>query len=292
MKKAIILIFGSVLSLMTYSQNYYPVVGEDKTWNVLSVVVNYPFPWDTTFSTISYKLTGDTVINSVTYKKMYSSCEEIPINWNLCCFMREDTNRRVWLKDSVEEDEFLMYDFMINEGDSIQVGYGESVYLYVDSINSVTVNGTLRPKYWMSCKVMPDYRETWIEGVGSNKGIVWSGSALLVGGWTWLLCMSEDGELIYMNPYFNSCYLISTDIIEENSALIQVYPNPAKNKLKIENVKNIKIESISIIDFTGKKIKQFEPKKTHLDISGITSGIYFLKISYEKGEINKKIIIE
>lgn len=289
MKKTIILILSLVWPVMIYSQDYYPLVEEDKSWNVMAVAF-YP-PFDTTFSTITYKFLGDTIINTETYKKLYSSNEENPTNWNLWRFMREDTNKRVWLKKNAEADECLMYDFSISEGDSIQVGYGEPVYLYVDSITYVTVNGTLRPKHWMSCKVMPDYRETWIEGIGSNKGIVNSGSAFVVGGWSWLLCMSEGEELIYMNPNYNSCYLV-TDIREKNNALIQVYPNPAKNKLKIENIENFRIESISIINLTGQKIKQFEPKKTHLDISGITSGIYFLKITFEKGEIIKKIIIE
>lgn len=297
MKKAIILIFSSVLSIIIYSQNYHPIIGEDKTWNVLSVGVNPPPPWDTTFFTISYKLSGDTIINSVTYKKMYSSLEEIPINWNLVCFMREDANRKVWLKDNFWEDEFLMYDFSINEGDSIQVGFPEPVYLYVDSITSVTVNGTLRPKYCMSCKIMPDYRETWIEGIGSNKGIISSGSAFIVGGWSWLLCMSEGGELIYMNPNYNSCYLISTDIIEKNNSIIQVYPNPAKDKLILNLGHDGNYEEIKLINSQGVVVLHEDLLDCHdnffIDISKLPKGFYlYMLTTSQKLTLSGKIVIK
>ena len=71
-----------------------------------------------------------------------------------------------------------------------------------------------------------------------------------------------------------------------------IYPNPARNTLGIENKENIHIVSISITTITGQIINQFDPEKTRLDVSEIASGTYFLKISYEEGEMVKKIIIE
>lgn len=272
-----------------YCQDYYPLIIENNTWNVLVVIFQPPF--DTSYSTITYKVSGDTVINSKAYKKLYSSTEEIPTNWNLWCFMREDPEKRVWLRMNSQEDESLMYDFSIENGDSVLIGYGEPIYLYVDSISEITVNQTQRQKFWLSCKIMPEYSETWIEGIGSSKGICWSGSAFLVGGWYWLLCMSEDGELIYINPNYESCYLI-TEIPDVDKPLIQIYPNPARNIVVIENKKNINILSISITTITGQIINQFDPEKTQLNISEIASGTYFLRISHKKGEVVKKIIIE
>lgn len=290
MKKTIFLLFGLALSVIIYSQNYYPLIEDDKTWNVLNVnLVSIGPPVDTTFNTQSFKLFGDTILNSVTYKKLYSSNEEIPVNWNLWGFMREDTNKKVWAKRVLDEEEVLMYDFSVNEGDSLLIGYIEPIYHYVDSVTIVTINGTSRKKYWLSMSNY--YWETWIEGIGSNKGIVGSGSGNMVGGWTWLLCMSENNELIYMNPYYNSCYMISTDITDNNKAIFQVYPNPINNDFRIEYPANIKIKSLSILNLTGQTIKQFDPVTAQLDISGITSGMYFLKISCENEVITKKILI-
>lgn len=289
MKKPIIIMLFTILISITYGQEYFPLIEENKTWNVLSVAFMPPF--DTSFSTITYKVSGDTIISSESYKKLYSSSEENPEDWNLWCFMREDADKRVWLRMDSEEDEFLMYDYSIDVGDSVLVGYLEPVYLLVDSISEITINQTERKKYWFTCNLMPEYRETWIEGIGSNKGICWSGSAFVVGGWYRFLCMSENGELIYMNPNYESCYLI-TEIDEIEKSSLKIFPNPTKNTLSIENIKNIDIESISLLNTKGQLIKLFDSNNTRLDISNISSGYYILKISHKNGVFTKKLIVK
>lgn len=289
MKKPIISLLFTILAIVTFGQDYYTLIEENKTWNVLSVAFQPPF--DTSFSTITYKASGDTIISSESYKKLYATSEENPENWSLWCFMREDMDKRVWLRMDSEDDEFLMYDFSIDVGDSVLVGIYEPVYLLVDSISEININQTVRNKYWLSCNMMPEYSETWVEGIGSNKGICWSGSAFVVGGWYWFLCMSENGELIYMNPNYESCYLI-TDINEIEKSSLKVFPNPTRNTLSIENTENIEIESISLLNVNGQIIKQFELNNTRLDISNISSGYYILKISHEKGVFTKKLIVK
>jgi len=104
--------------------------------------------------------------------------------------------------------------------------------------------------------------------------------------------MLEDGELIYMNPNYNSCYLINTNVEEIQYSSIQVYPNPTKDKIYIKNSENVKIESISLFELKGKKIMEFEKTKTELDLSGVSKGIYLLKLTHGNEIIIKKIVIE
>jgi hypothetical protein len=142
----------------------------------------------------------------------------------------------------------------------------------------------------MSFSGNPDYHETWIEGLGSDKGIIYSGSALLVGGWVYLLCVHKDDDLIYINPNFDDCYII-TNIHEINRKSIQVYPNPVKNILTIINPNRIKFKSISMIGLVGQKI-QFDPKSSLLDISFLPAGLYLLKLSFDNDEMILKIVVE
>jgi hypothetical protein len=72
----------------------------------------------------------------------------------------------------------------------------------------------------------------------------------------------------------------------------KVFPVPANDFLKIKNINNIEIKSISLINTTGQVIKRFGSAKTQLDVSEISSGIYFLKISYKDGAVIEKVIIE
>ncbi|MDP2723244.1 MAG: T9SS type A sorting domain-containing protein [Bacteroidales bacterium] len=292
MKNLAILITFGIWTLTSFSQDYYPLIEDNKTWNVLNVnLVTIEPPFDTTYLTESFWTNGDTLVNSFVYKKVYSTTEENPVNWDLWCLMREDSNKKVWIRRPPSEIDNLMYDFTVEAGDSILVGFFEPVYIFVDSISIVTINQQERKKYWFSCKARPYYKETWIEGIGSDKGICWSGSASVVGGWFRLLCMSENQELIYANPNYESCYLI-TEINETENPLINIYPNPAKNTLIIEHAENFEVKSISILNKNGQEIKQFVSSIEQLDLSEIKSGMYFIKISLENGQIVKKIVIE
>jgi hypothetical protein len=288
MKTLITLFFGLTISGLIYSQSYYPIVQENNEWNVLQVI--YPGtgnPWDTIYWTQTYKLTGDTIISEQTYKKVYLSEEEITTNWEYEGGIREE-EEKVWYFSKYGNGETILYDFTIEVGDTIT--YLPQPFV-VDSINYREINGEDRKHFYLSYLEIP-YTEFWIEGIGSNYGILSSGGGMGIGGWTWFLCMSENGELIYMNPNYNSCHLISTGIEEMNNSIIQVYPNPTHDKIKIKNTENIKIESISIIDLKGKKIIEFGKNQTDLDLSGISTGIYLLKLTHENGEVIRKIMIE
>lgn len=291
MKKPTFLILFCILTSMTFSQDYYPLIEEDRTWNVLNIIPSWDPPFDTSYNTSSYYIIGDSTIGSIHYKKLFDSNEEIPVNWTLRGLIREDSTKKVWLKWPIDDVEELLYDFSVSAGDSITLRFDTLFYYSVDSVTIINVNGNPRKKYWISQDDF-DWQETWIEGIGSNKGITNSGMAQAVGGWSWLLCMSESGELIYMNPNYNLCYLTSTSINESDKSIFQIYPNPTKDILIIENIENLNIESISILNIAGHVIKTFDPTETKLDISNINSGIVLLKISSEKGDIIKKIIIE
>jgi hypothetical protein len=133
--------------------------------------------------------------------------------------------------------------------------------------------------------------EIWIEGIGSNRGILESGTANYIGGWRWLLCFYQNEELVYMNPNYNSCFLF-TEIEEVNKSGVEIYPNPADNRITIKNPANAQIESFSIIDLTGNKIKEFNGDNSVLDLSGISNGTYLLIVTLESGQKVEKLIID
>tara|TARA_R110000868_G_scaffold258149_4_gene515496 strand:+ start:1493 stop:3061 length:1569 start_codon:yes stop_codon:yes gene_type:complete len=71
---------------------------------------------------------------------------------------------------------------------------------------------------------------------------------------------------------------------------LKVFPVPASNQVNIES--DIEIETIDIIDITGKLVSKIElPNKT-LDISGLSKGIYILRLYSKSGTTNRRIIKE
>ena len=62
---------------------------------------------------------------------------------------------------------------------------------------------------------------------------------------------------------------------------ISVYPNPAQNKLNITNTSGVSIEKTQIIDMVGRIVTTIEPSNAvnrTIDISNLTTGIYFLRL--------------
>jgi hypothetical protein len=75
---------------------------------------------------------------------------------------------------------------------------------------------------------------------------------------------------------------------------IAVYPNPSKGIFNVE-MGDITPKSIEVYDLTGKIIysrKDFQTNSSEIrvDLSAISSGIYFMKIASEDQSVAKRII--
>jgi len=83
----------------------------------------------------------------------------------------------------------------------------------------------------------------------------------------------------------------STGVNETKKITLTIYPNPVTNQLSLNNGE-LKIESILILDITGKTVKTIKGNVKTIDVADLTKGIYFIQIQTEKGLINKKFIKE
>jgi len=89
----------------------------------------------------------------------------------------------------------------------------------------------------------------------------------------------EDYEQIF------SIAVGEVGIDELQNYMLDIYPNPTTGKLKIENGE-LKIENVEIYDMYGRNLTPH----TSLDISDLSNGIYFVKITTEKGVVTKKVV--
>lgn len=72
---------------------------------------------------------------------------------------------------------------------------------------------------------------------------------------------------------------------------VSVYPNPVGDSFKIDfpKIYNKNKVSITLVDISGKKIKDFNPGNDSYDVSGLAKGVYFILISDNTNKIIKKI---
>jgi hypothetical protein len=69
---------------------------------------------------------------------------------------------------------------------------------------------------------------------------------------------------------------------------VEVYPNPTKGNISIEGVNNL--HSVELYNITGQLVKHIQNAINKVDMSGLHSGVYFMKITSENGYITKKIV--
>lgn len=95
---------------------------------------------------------------------------------------------------------------------------------------------------------------------------------------------------LYHNPEFVTPY-VDVPTYTESTSDLKLWPNPAQALLNVESEKN-QMESISILDMNGKTIlyKNITDFQTTLDISFLSSGVYFIKAIYQEGIAIEKFV--
>jgi len=108
-----------------------------------------------------------------------------------------------------------------------------------------------------------------------------------------------------LNPYYGSCDDSTVSVLEtETPVQFQIFPNPASSEVTVyskqpallpEGAARYSIKQISIYNMLGKKflsISNSDDVKEQLtiDVSDIPSGIYFIKVTTEKGTSVQKFI--
>ena len=87
-----------------------------------------------------------------------------------------------------------------------------------------------------------------------------------------------------------TCETFSTSSFSEND--IKIYPNPFNNKVNITSDKDI--EKLIVYDMNGKIVRQLQLNDNNnlidLDLSGMSSGIYLIKLSNGISSFTKRVI--
>lgn len=309
MKKTFVLIvmqFALIISLslkaQTQSYEYIPIVKEGlQIWTTDQKYGQYNEQYRYERLALTEE---DTIIDGKSYKKLYSFTErEFDIETaTFVCGIRENENKQVFVASYHNQQEFLLYDFSLTEGDSILAeSNGEyDLYFNVTDVDTIDYNGVERRKITLQ---FYNYAwVTWIEGIGNIEGLLmdWRSYTMAMDPMpdVRLRCYEYNEECLYSDFSFNEsiydCYTPLYTGLEENETQnnILLYPNPAKEMLYINT--SIPIKQMTICNLLGQEIQKYNNLETtsSIDISGLNEGVYFVKIYTEKVVLSKKIVVK
>ncbi|PVW17419.1 T9SS type A sorting domain-containing protein [Marixanthomonas spongiae] len=98
-----------------------------------------------------------------------------------------------------------------------------------------------------------------------------------------LYITDQDGNL----AVYRDTPLLSVPKQEE--LRVSIYPNPVKDQLFFKKAGN-PIQSVSIVNLNGQKVLEFQNLPETIDISSLSSGVYFVEITSEDGSSVQKFI--
>ena len=196
-------------SFVSY-KNLWSILGED----------SFEGKWA---RTSYYKFSGDTIVGQITYLKLYMTEDEQKENWKLASLWREH-NDSVFKYSEYDMSDILIYNFNLQEKDSFLVAEVLK-YIYVDSIRMKQWGGEERKHIYLSSPDQPYLLTTWISGVGQNGEITRSSEIGITGAFVKILCFSQNGELLYQDPEYNTCYLNTTSalVYTKNEEFASIY---------------------------------------------------------------------
>jgi len=110
-----------------------------------------------------------------------------------------------------------------------------------------------------------------------------------------ILVLQEDFLVLqYYNPASYQVYrnepVLSID--KNELSKIQIYPNPVKDLLRIDNKSTNQVTSLKLYDTLGRLVMKLNEVYDQIDVSHLDSGLLFLEIETETGRITKKIVKE
>lgn len=287
------LLFLSFISIQIKAQDFETICKIQSTsWNAASGACDFII----TDSTI---IIGDTLYNGNTYFTLYNFgySENDSLG-----FLREDTvSGKLWYRHSLNNPpEFLIMDLSLQKNDIFTLcGFNDSIDIIVDT-TYYDNEGRKHVDFGFGildiCGSVSQFE--FIEGIGPTPGLFYQGDFYEPYCNSALLCCTKDGQQIFSNLIFNNVCMINETGIREtplnNNSTI--YPNPTSHSFQVKfRNDNEDLYTLEIYSSTGQRVYSFQTNSDSINIDDRLSGsgLYFYKLSSEKGEkYSGKIVFE
>lgn len=293
-----ILFFFSILILKAQPSQFFPT--EKASWENATIgFAGIPFP--------DYQvLCGDTLMGNNSYSQLYSvflDTAGVETMRDYLGGIRMETDLVFFVEENASE-EYLLYDFSLAAGQSItiQTIFGSNETLTASSNELIdTPDGVTR-------RVIHFDNESWIEGIGSTRGLITRGMPLTPDFDPYLNCFKSFGQLGYNNPntqpeclftFTELCGSTSIDNISKDQLVnFEVFPNPFFEETTIEIFELNQLESpiLRIYNIQGQLVEKFveiNEEKIIFSRKNLNAGVYVFELTDWKTTfaLRKKIIV-
>lgn len=271
-----------------HSQSYTPLLNDLNEWHFTSCYFGC--------LTDVYYTDGDTLVNGKNYKILDGYHY---INRNL--LLREDVGQKkvyLTLTQPQFEEDILLYDFSLTEGDSIQMRNpltpfpNQAGYFTLDSIRMLTQDNGIENKHFYfspSTSNQSNVTKTeWIEGIGSVSLINAPSGEPNINGVGQLSCAFKDVALYYSNlDSITECepLLLSVNEASQNKTEISLVSLPDSNRFILSNAQEVKSASVFSLNGKSQLNESFQNQhEIELDLSQLKNGLYIIVLQLSRNK--------
>lgn len=281
MKHILLLILFSVFGIYATAQSHR-FADSTAQWNILTHQYGWFPSTPETYQTTERKVVGDTTIGGMLYQNIDNTY-----------YIRRAPDQKVYTLFASQE--VKLYDFGAAVGDTIEdlsrSVISSNISCVVDSADTVNWLG-LRKRMHLSCFRSDNesmlYADEWVDGIGSIKYNAVSGyvHATVIDGWEeTLLCFFENGQVVFHDTNFDTCYYrLNVGISTVSSIITSIYPNPAIGNFIITLSQQPESNTaIFIYDALGKTVEQEEltTSTQQINVAELPNGMYTYAITQQ-----------
>jgi hypothetical protein len=210
----------------------------------------------------------DTLIGNNSYKKVIRCPEQVYHG------AYRSENRKVYFVPKDSTNQYLLYDFSVEVGDTIpqvyfEYFYGDGMFLtdyVIDYIDTIIINGNPHKRI----------NNNWVEGIGNLQGFLLEPYFNISQYLVELSCMSIDNALYYPMQGTDPCPMdlgVSDDLLNK----LVISPNPATERIAITGIDS-EFEVI-VRNIQGDIVLAQRMENNELEIAHLAAGMYLLQIT-------------
>ncbi len=243
-----------------------------------------------------YHIKGDTVIiNSKKYNYIHSySDTNFHYSASQEAFLLREEGEKIFWRNSIENKDYLLYDFGLSVGDSlfvtpISIYTQDSVLIICESVDTINVMGVNRRRLSIRTANPSAYYNTdieyWLWGIGSTLGLLNSGHlsfAFVDQIDPDLFCCHKEFDQVFQGANNILCHISYSSLEKLPLNALQIFQNPSANMITISSQQEI--VNVLIYDLTGRLVDESNSNNpTIIYLSSLKSGFYSLRIQLING---------
>lgn len=285
MNKLVLLIFLAAFGATTATgQTSGAIPTSNAQWRETYITIAGPQTWYTV-------ICGDTTIHQQTWSKMHivNADTNLQVVWSIYRGALRSEGQKAWYIPAETTDSLLLYDFALEAGDTFeleQTGSGGVDKLVVDYTEELLIGGKLRKVIHFEPIPWTYEDELWMEGIGSNRGLLNRGSGQGPDYGTYLSCFRHNDELINFSqqpcefPDIPECPFTNTTEPEFPLVKVFITPNPASSQVVVSVSESDTPEwDVRIHDVSGKLVeKRTTPLPLSINVSEWPAGAYLVSV--------------